>query len=243
MVDKQSLLMRKSGKNLTETVEDALRQRILNGVLKPGDKLPTEQKLTQEFQVSRTVIREAVSGLKADGLLKSRQGAGVFVCKPVPQDDAMTFLSQNPQTIASVIEALELRASVEVGAAELAAQRCSPAQEANIFQCFKGFSDCVAAGEISEVADFAFHIAIAEAANNQKFADFLHLMGRNIIPRSELREKASLKLDPEVEQSILEEHRLLLEAIVARDPDAAGQAMRKHLNAGLSRYRSLARQV
>lgn len=230
-----------AGKNLTQVVAGQLKRRILEGGLRAGEKLPTEKQLTQEFGVSRTVIREAISGLKQDGLVASRQGSGVFVFDPPQNTETLTFLSQNPRTIANVIEALELRASVEIGAAELAAQRCSPAQEAKIFTCFQKFKECVSKGEISEDADFAFHVAIAEAANNPRFSEFLTLLGRNTIPRSELRKKAGLTTDPEVERQILQEHLALLDAITARDSQAAGAAMRAHLIKGAERYRAIAR--
>ncbi|MCA0872982.1 FadR family transcriptional regulator [Seohaeicola saemankumensis] len=230
-------------RNLTQEVVEALRKRIHSGELVPGDKLPTEQMLIAEYGVSRTVIREAISGLKADGLLNSRQGAGVFVQEPSRQDEAIALLSGNPKTIASVIEALELRAAVEIGAAELAAQRCSPAQEAEIFSRFSAFRQKVLAGERSEDEDFAFHVAIAEATNNRRFVDFLTLMGRNTIPRSELREKANLNRDPDLENRILAEHKALTDAIADRKPEAAREAMRVHLNQSAERYRVLARKA
>jgi len=234
---------KKPRQNLTQKVIDALKQRISDGDIKPGDKLPTEQKLTTEFSVSRTVIREAISGLKADGLLTSRQGAGVFALEPKKKDETLALLSENPKTIASVIEALELRAAVEIGAAELAAQRCSPGQEADIYARFNAFKKKVETCEVSEQEDFAFHVAIAEATNNRRFVDFLTLLGRNTIPRSELRQKADLQPDPEIEQGILTEHRDLLDAIAARDPARAREAMRIHLSEGAERYRTLARLV
>ena len=232
---------KESGLNLSQYVATQIKARILEGDMTPGSKLPTEQKLTQEFGVSRTVIREAISGLKQDGLLVSRQGSGVFVLEPKQTDETLTFLSQNPQTIAGVIETLELRSSVEIGAAEFAALRCSPAQEAKILDCHQKFKQRVISGEISESEDFALHVAIAEATNNQKFVDFLHLLGRDTIPRSELRKKANLQTDPEVELQILQEHREIVDAIIRRDRDAAGQAMRAHLANGAERYRVLAR--
>lgn len=228
-------------RNLPQIVTERLKQEILSGALRPGEKLPTEQQLTQQFEVSRTVIREAISGLKQDGLLASRQGSGVFVLEPSQTHETLAFLSRNPATIAAVIEALELRTSVEVGAAELAAQRRSPAQEARILECFKAFRECVSTGANSEDADFAFHQSISEATNNKKFSDFLSLLGRSNIPRSELRKKAGLRIDPTVERQILEEHEEIVEAIANRDPDAAGRAMRNHLFRGVQRYRALAR--
>ncbi|MEP2717101.1 FadR/GntR family transcriptional regulator [Pseudophaeobacter sp.] len=229
------------GQNLTQFLAGQLKQRILSGDLKPGNKLPTEQQLAQEFEVSRTVVREAISGLKQSGLLTSRQGSGVFVLEPSQTGETLTFLSNNPRTIASVIESLELRTAVEIGAAELAAQRCSPAQEARIFECYSAFKARVEAREPSEKEDYAFHLAVAEASNNKKFVEFLTLLGRDTIPRSELRKKANLRSDPELELRILKEHRDILDAIAGQDSTEAGQAMRRHLEQGADRYRSLAR--
>lgn len=227
--------------NLTQKTAAALRLKIEQKILLPGDKLPTEQKLVDQYGVSRTVIREAVSNLKADGLLISKQGSGVFVLEPPAQTIAL--LSENPQTISEVIEALELRSAVEAGAAELAAKRASPAQEANIHAAFIKFKNKVLAGENSEKADFAFHVAIAEAANNDKFVTFLTLIGRNAIPRSQLRIEANLPLDTDVEQQMLNEHEAILNAIQDEDCDAARSAMQTHLNNGIKRYRALARIV
>lgn len=233
----------KPRQNLTQKVISALRERIEGGELVPGDKLPTEQKLIVEYGVSRTVIREAISGLKADGLLVSRQGAGVFVIESKKSSETLALLSENPKTISSVIESLELRTAVEIGAVELAAKRCSPAQEAEIYARFNAFKKKVVAGELSEEEDFAFHLAITEAANNKKFVEFLTLLGRNTIPRSQLRVKAKLQKDPALEGRILNEHQAIMEAVVRHDVGAACEAMRVHLSEGAERYRALARMV
>lgn len=231
----------KAGRSLTQTVAESLRARIVDGGLRSGDKLPTEAQLTAEFGVSRTVIREAISGLKIDGLVTSRQGAGVFVLDPANSRETIAILSQNPKTIASVIENLELRCAVEIGAAELAAQRCSPAQEAVIYDRFNAFKNKVRAREVSEQEDYDFHVSIAEATNNGRFKDFLSYLGKDTVPRSELRKKANLQVDHETECQILQEHLEILEAIAARNPAEAGAAMRRHLQEGAERYRALAR--
>lgn len=72
-------LSEKKINNLTLRTEQALRQRIVDGPLKVGEKLPTEKALAVEFGVSRTVIREAVAALRADGLLEAKHGVGYFV--------------------------------------------------------------------------------------------------------------------------------------------------------------------
>src|SRR3546814_9561203 len=80
--DMEQVEERRPRQGLTHRVIAELRGRIESGALKPGDKLPTEQALIRHFGVSRTVIREAVAGLRADGLVEPRQGVGVFVQEP-----------------------------------------------------------------------------------------------------------------------------------------------------------------
>jgi len=227
-------------RNLTQTVIAVLRERIQSDALKPGDKLPTEQQLVEEFGVSRTVIREAIAGLRADGLIEARHGVGVFVLEPPKKAATLSFLDDDTQRISSVIETLELRAAVEIEAAGLAASRCSPAQEARIRECFEDMSASIAAGKTAEDDDFAFHIAIAEATNNRQFTEFLEFLGRRTIPRSQLRSLKSAEYAViRNEQRLQEEHRAIMQAICSHDPEQAREAMRTHLKGSLERYRRL----
>lgn len=224
--------------SLTQTVVEVLRERIESGKLQPGDKLPTEQALVQEFGVSRTVIREAVAGLRADGLLEPRQGSGVYVCEPKPRD-GLSFLADIPGRVPTIINALELRAAVEIEAAGLAAERCSPAQEERIRECFQEIESCIAGGASTESADFAFHAAIADATNNQHFREFLEFLGRRTIPRSQLRPAPGRPDYMNYISQLQSEHADILEAISRRSPEAARDAMRVHLKGSLARYRAL----
>ncbi|MGD1877004.1 MAG: FadR/GntR family transcriptional regulator [Kiloniellaceae bacterium] len=227
---------------LTHRVIAALRQRIESGALKPGDKLPTEQALIKHFGVSRTVLREAVAGLRADGLVQPRQGVGVFVLAPVAPDSELPLLTLPTRKISDIIESLELRTAVEVEAAGLAAARCSPAQEAEIHSRLKDFEARVRAGEPTAAEDFAFHVAVAEAANNQRFKEFLAFLGRRTIPRAQLREAAGGAIEPLAsDERLYREHCDIFEAILARDPDGAREAMRRHLAGSMTRYRALMR--
>ena len=94
------------------------RNDIQSGALKPGMMLPTEPVLTQNFGVSRTVIREAVAALKAEGLLEPRQGAGVFVLEPAKSNRSIFEVDNNQ--LSDILEILELRMAVEIEAASLA---------------------------------------------------------------------------------------------------------------------------
>jgi DNA-binding FadR family transcriptional regulator len=227
---------------LTHRVIAELREKIAGGELKPGDKLPTEQALIRHFGVSRTVIREAIAGLRADGLVLPRQGVGVFVLEPEAANAELPLLTLPTRKISDIIESLELRTAVEVEAAGLAAARCSPAQEAEIHSRLKDFEVRVKAGEPTAAEDFAFHVAIAEAANNQQFKEFLAFLGRRTIPRSQLRQAVGASIDPPAsDDKLYGEHCAIFEAILARDPEAARAAMRRHLAGSMERYRALIR--
>lgn len=233
-------IYRQPGRNLTGQVIDNLRRRILDGPLRAGDKLPTESKLIEEFGVSRTVIREAIAGLRADGLVEPRQGVGVFVLTPPERAPDMSFLAGSPDKISAIIEMLELRAAVEIEAAGLAAQRRSPAQEISIREAFREMDACLERGESAGEADRNFHLAIAEATNNRSFRDFFTFLGSRTIPRAQLESSAGERTSvPAYVRQVQEEHRAIMDAIAVRDSDAARDAMRVHLKGSHERYRKL----
>jgi len=227
-------------RSLTAGVIEALRGEILSGALTPGDRLPTEPALIARFGVSRTVIREAIAELRADRLVESRHGVGVFVLdRPAPEPTGIPLPAFSK--ISDMIEELELRAAVEIEAAGLAAQRASPAQEAEIEDCHRRFAQAARSGAPSAEADYAFHMAIARATNNPRFELFLSQLGRRTIPREKLRDALGAN-PPAPDHARLEaEHADVAEAIARHDPGAARAAMRAHLLGSADRYRSLAR--
>ena len=227
-------------RSLSAGVEDALRAQIDAGFYAPGDKLPTEPALIDKFGVSRTVVREALAALRADGLVEPRQGSGVFVIGPRQVDPGLQLFTSETDKISDIIEELELRIGIEVEAAGLAAVRSSPAQEAEIQAQVERFSRLVDEGGPTDEADFQFHMAIAAATNNTRFRTFLEHVGRRMIPRVKFRTvMGGVDPLPNRDAPILDEHREIAEAILARDPDRAREAMRLHLVTGIKRYRSL----
>lgn len=224
-------------RSLTQKVIEGLRAKIEGGDLPVGSKLPTEVGLIQEFGVSRTVIREAIAGLKADGLVEPRHGVGVFVTTSPKSNNVSKLFAIDTERLSSIIEALELRAAVEIEAAGLAAERRSPAQMAKIQEAFQLISKAVEAGDSAEKADFDFHMAIAEATNNGNFCEFLNYLGRRTIPRARLRSDSGDKSSNEhYLRKIHNEHLQIAEAIAERSPEAAREAMRIHLKGSQDRY-------
>lgn len=235
---------RKSGQTLVMQVSDALRDRIAQGIYPSGTRLPSEAQMTNEFNVSRTVVREAVAALRADGLVEAKQGAGIFVLATRP-DMELPFNNIDFERISNVIEMLELRAAVEVEAAGLAAVRRSPAQEERILDALRILRQKSATGQSTVAEDFDLHLAIADATNNPRFRDFLMMIGTSLIPRQALNEEPEATDDvssQEYLEAIDAEHAAIVTAILDGNEQAARVAMRHHLKGSQSRYRSLLRR-
>src|SRR5712664_130942 len=225
---------------LSRQLFEQLAGEIRSGRLAPGARLPTEQALTRAARVSRTVVREAVAALRAEGLVITRQGVGAFVSAE-PQRAPFRIEPERLQTIADILNVMELRLGVEIESAGLAAERASRAQVRAIGAAFDAIGRAAAAGKSAVDEDLGFHRAIAEATGNPEFVRFLQFIGRHLIPRRTVSglpermggERAYLAL-------IQEEHRRICQAIESRDPKAAREAMRRHLTRSLERYRKLA---
>lgn len=228
--------------NLVDTLVRALRESIDKGDYAPGDRLPTEAKLTEEYGVSRTVVREAMASLKSDGLVEPRQGAGVFVLDHTAANP-LPFRDVDAGRVSSVIEILEVRAAVEVEAAGLAAERRSPAQEERIIECYRRVVDLGKTSEGTSQADFDLHLAIADATNNTRFGEFLRMIGPSAIPRRALGAANGTTTGTSYRVVIDDEHKTIVNAILAGDKGAARKAMRQHLEDSQARYRSLLRDT
>jgi GntR family transcriptional regulator, transcriptional repressor for pyruvate dehydrogenase complex len=229
------LVMKKD--TLAERVGNDLRQAITSGGFSPGDKLPSEAQLTQTHGVSRTVVRRAIADLRAEGLVEARQGAGVFVIEP---PDATTADRPTERArLAQVLEILEVRTPLEIAAAGLAAQRRSPAQEEHILDCHATLMRCIERGESFREADFALHLAIAEATNNPQFASILKAYGKSAVPRSQLITRAVREVERSYHEQLIKEHQDIVLAISRCDREAAQAAMQEHLVGSQARHRDL----
>ena len=230
-------------RNLPREIAERIAGEITSAKLRPGAKLPTEQEMVAAMGVSRTVIREAVAALRAEGLVVTRQGAGAFVAPDVGRRPFRLALDGLP-SIGNVLEIMELRASVEVEAAGLAAGRGSAAARRRVARALGAIDAALERGESAIDEDFAFHRAIAEATGNAQFPHFLEYLGRFIIPRQSIRVAAHR---PEGQRAYLEtfqrEHAAICAAITRQDAAAARAAMRTHLGNSQERYRRLAAEA
>lgn len=230
----------KQGVSLAAKISSALRRDLSEGVFRPGDRLPSESELTREYSVSRTVVREAIAILRADGLVEARKGAGVFAVEVKPAKE-LPFNDLAVGRISSVIELLELRTVFEVESAGLAASRRSAVQVEAIVDAHRRVGDCLAAGLPTRDADFEFHLAIAQATQNRRFPEFLQLIRTGIIPRGELQGAAPGSRPKDYNLHLQEEHARIVDAIIEGDADGARQYMAAHLRGSLERYKVLLR--
>ena len=236
--DKLPMLRPVAPRNLTREIAERIAGDITAGRLRPGARLPTEQQMVAALGVSRTTVREAVAALRADGLVVTRQGAGAFVAPDAPRRPFRLAVDGMP-SVAEVLDVMELRASVEVEAAGLAATRATAAARRRVARALATIDAAIRRGEAAIDEDFLFHRAIANATGNAQFAHFLEYLGRFIIPRQASRvgaRQAERRREYLVFQA---EHRAIQAAITACDATGAREAMRRHLINSQERYRKL----
>jgi GntR family transcriptional repressor for pyruvate dehydrogenase complex len=220
-------------------VVDGLRRRIGSGEFVPGAKLPTEGQLSIHFGVSRTVVREAIAALAADGLVQARQGAGLFVMASVTTPfSAIGGESSNKISVA--LNVLEVRMGIEIESAGLAARRRSASQEAAIRESWNEFGRLLAIGSPTGRTDFAFHRAIAAATNNPFYIEVLDALGSRTIPCDVASPWGTEGvLTHEYQAGLHEEHRKILQTIAVQDVEGAREAMRDHLQRSQDRYANI----
>jgi len=220
--------VRRRPRTLALELVDALGERIRDGRLATGDKLPTEAAIVAEFGVSRTVVREAISKLQASGLVQTRHGIGTFV---VGLGEAGFRIGADQlATLRDVIAVLELRIGIETEAAALAARRRTDDDLRRLRAALDAVTAAIRAGRDAVEADFQFHLEIARATHNSHFTELMATLGARIIPRSRLAtegerdEARRLYL-----QRVHAEHEGIFDAIASADADGARSAMRTHL--------------
>ena len=223
---------------LAELVVDTLRKRIGTGEYDTGAKLPTESQMTKIFGVSRTVVREAIAALAADGIVEARQGAGVFV---LARSGLRAIDSGN--RISDAINVLEVRMGIEIESAGLAAQRRTHSQDAAIHEAFHEFDRLLERDEPTGPADFNIHRAIGAATNNPFYVEVLDALGTRAIPCDVTSPwRIETFLSREYQRAVQAEHWMIISAISEQDVDAARAGMRRHLVRSQELYRQRLRE-
>lgn len=218
---------------LADEVTSALASRIQSGELAPGDRLPAEKEIASTLRVSRSVVREAISRLKHDGLVETRQGAGAFVAG---LQSARSFRLQldGVESTPGLAHIFELRGEVEAGAAAFAAERRNEQTLAAIEDALDAIQTAMKEGRDGVAEDKALHVAIAAASGNPAFVRFLDFVANNLEDAIRAARLNSLKVAGRPE-TVQREHRRVVEAIRAGDVPGARAAMAAHIRAAAQR--------
>ncbi len=216
---------------ISDAIAASLERRILEGSLKPGDRLPPERELAADLGVSRPSLREAIQKLASKGMLQSRQGGGTYVTDSLNAafyDPWEQMLGSHPNLREDL---LEFRRMLEGQTAEWAAERATSADIERLEQSYRDLDAAFNANdkERRALCDIVFHQAIAEASHNvlsgHLVATMLRLMGDNI--RLNLRELGEI---PRADSLLMVQHKALFEAIRDRRPAAARAAAETHID-------------
>ncbi|MGB5986996.1 MAG: FadR/GntR family transcriptional regulator [Desulfobacterales bacterium] len=213
-------------KSAAELVRHQILKSIESGALKPGEKLPTEQRLSEMFGVGRSTIREATSTLSTLGYLISIQGKGSFVREDLDPGLASRFALKDIQAAANIIDLVEVRGILECNVVRLAAQRADARDMERIQDALNTMKATLQGPQGFTEADFEFHIALARAAGNQMILAMMKRIVENVHQEYE-------KFKP---NELFQRDRAVLTAekivnFVSRgEGEAAARAMEEHLN-------------
>lgn len=208
---------------LAKAAMQSLLELVQGGSLAAGDLLPSQHELARQLGVSRPVLREALQGLAAVGLVEIRPGSGSYIGDPTAQTDPNTLFEV--VTHEAALETLEARMVVEVELAALAALRVTDADRRMLETILARLRRAVGRGQATVPITSDFHHALARAGHNAVLGKMARLLARPRLAQG-LRVEHAL---PAIAAGEYDSHRLLYEEVVAGDPDRARIAMRQHL--------------
>ena len=200
---------------------------IIAGEFAVNDRLPSETELAVRFGASRPVVREALARLRDDGIIVSRQGSGSYV-KRRPDIAVLRFVPVS--SVNDIQRCFEFRHGVEGIAAALAAERWEHIDLAEIRAAFDALEVATGSHQLGVDADERFHLAIAKATRNPYHVSVQTSLQPHIVFGMTLTRNLSMLRTAERLREVQDEHRAILDAIAARDSDAARKAMHAHID-------------
>lgn len=218
--------VRKGPERLADQLYGQILEQIVSGIIKAGEKLPSENQLCRSFEVSRPTVREALLRLHADGLVSTRQGSGTVVQKRPSQN--LVRLSRSSD-IAEMLRCMEVRMALEGQAARLAAARRTVTQLNRISTALEAMRSSFQSGAAPTRADYEFHAAVAAASGNALFGDMLSSLNETIHHSMTVALGLTQIGSAERAHRVYEEHESIRDAIARGDGEAADLAMRYHL--------------
>ncbi|MFJ7666936.1 FadR/GntR family transcriptional regulator [Lysinibacillus sp. NPDC097195] len=217
-------------KKIYEEVSEMLYEKIRAGDLKPGDRLDSVEQLAEQLQVSRSAIREALSALKAMGLIEIKQGSGTFVKNmPAKQlDFPLSTLSLTNKN--DVSDLLKVRKIIEVGAAASAAIHRTEEDIQVMLRILDDMKLAQGDEELGEKADYQFHAAISAASQNPLLASILDQVSGLMIETMKETRRIWLYSKKTTSEKLYDEHMQIFLAIKQQNEELAKHAMASHLS-------------
>jgi DNA-binding FadR family transcriptional regulator len=226
-----------------EQVFTFLRDRLLAGSLKPGDRLISERDLAIQLGVSRPLVREALRALTMLGIVEIRDRIGTVVTRPDVSvlNDFFTFaLAQQADMPDDVMQA---RVAIECQAIRLACERAGIADFERLQAALAKIAETIDEADAGGIADFEFHRTIVLASHSQTLA-VLHNSMAGLLTHVHRNRRELVQAFPSMKTYLIDDHRRIFEAVVARDPDRADSTLRKHFQIGNEyRRRAIAGEI
>ena len=212
---------------LTDTVAKRLLAEIQEGRAQPGDKLPTETALAEQFGVSRTVIREAVSRLRQDGIVEARQGSGVFVTGATG-NRALRIDAAELRSLDAVLHIVELRRALEQRSPRRPRRGARSATWPPSTRRWPRSPRPWPPGGDGVQEDVAFHRSIAHATGNPYFLTTLTFVSQFLVAATRITRGNEARHADQM-RAVLQEHAAIVEAIRGQDVEGAREAARVHM--------------
>ncbi|AKO91468.1 FadR/GntR family transcriptional regulator [Priestia filamentosa] len=216
-------------RKIYEQVAEELLLNIKNGDLKPGDKLDSVWQLAENFQVGRSAIREALSALRAMGLIEMRQGEGTFVREFDPSMISLPITTAVLMKKEDIENLLEVRKVLEVGASGAAASKRTEEDLTNMKNILEKMLNSVGDEELGEKVDFQFHLAVAKASQNPLLVGLMNNVGEMMLQSMRETRRVWLYSKETTSQRLYDEHMQIYKAIEAMDVRRAQDLMISHL--------------
>lgn len=228
-MDHSKYLRRVTSKKISDEIYEQIKDLILSGIFKPGDRLPPERELAEKLGVSRPVVREAINRLIAKGYVENIHGSGNYVLSITersfeegPIDD---FLKRSEENLPFIVE---VRKILETWSAAMSAVRAEDRDLEMIEEYLKEFEVAVTRGKDWYKIDANFHMSIAYATHNPLL---IHLMDSifHMIEKVTLKIEQKVHSDREKSLNLLNQHREIYEAIRSKNPELAYIKMMEHM--------------
>lgn len=221
-----------SAERLADQAYSRIVEFITTRGLRVGDRLPSELRLAEMFDVSRAIVREALVRLAADGITQARRGAGSYV-KNRPADHLISYVKAGK--LSATLGSYEVRSVLETEAARLAAARRSARDVLDIDAALKKLRAALLSGVPAHVQDMELHRRIVLATSNPAFLVAFEALSDKVDRTMRAGVDISRTRSPEVIETMMSEHEAIVDAIRAQDGDGAALAMRWHLAQGRKR--------